>query len=384
VLQAVHLLLAFPLFIVVVGVDPRWLLRSLETQSAVFSTNEENGRAEREENPLWQSTPMNYLEKIFQIPFTLRPINKDGFRNLVEKFAAAKKLEGSQPKAVEVKTSLAAMAATASVGVATASTAQPPAGVAAVPSAAAPQNPPVASEPQTTTQQGVVQATEVAQRPVTSVEKPSTGTTAQQGPVAEPIDRNPAHLQIEDWEREFMKTLHKLIPSPRAGKRFINIYRLLRASVNDSGRKRFIGDASSGGDYQAVQMLLAILTGYPAEATEILQRLIEEKHLENWGQFVEALKKSIQATPAAEIPETTTKFVGAAKQRTKDKEVSKANQSNDNAASRRDQRWTELFAKLDRLENNLNDMPCKPFCDWATQIARYSFQSGRVMLYQRD
>ena len=30
VLQAVHLLLAMELFVVVVGVDPRWLLRSLQ------------------------------------------------------------------------------------------------------------------------------------------------------------------------------------------------------------------------------------------------------------------------------------------------------------------------------------------------------------------
>ena len=32
VLQAVHLLLAMPLFVVVVGVDPRWLLRALRTR----------------------------------------------------------------------------------------------------------------------------------------------------------------------------------------------------------------------------------------------------------------------------------------------------------------------------------------------------------------
>ncbi len=68
VLQAVHLLLAFPLFIVVVGVDPRWLLRSLERHSAVFSAGtEQNGsNGELDEDPLWQSTPMNYLEKIFR------------------------------------------------------------------------------------------------------------------------------------------------------------------------------------------------------------------------------------------------------------------------------------------------------------------------------
>ncbi len=37
VLQAVHLLLAFPLFVVVVGVDPRWLLRSLRLHYAALA-----------------------------------------------------------------------------------------------------------------------------------------------------------------------------------------------------------------------------------------------------------------------------------------------------------------------------------------------------------
>src|SRR6185436_3206583 len=41
VLQAVHLLLAFPLFVVVVAVDPRWLLHSLRVESGVFTAKQE-------------------------------------------------------------------------------------------------------------------------------------------------------------------------------------------------------------------------------------------------------------------------------------------------------------------------------------------------------
>lgn len=43
VLQAVHLLLAFPLFVVVVGVDPRWLLYSLKRSSKAFRNQETGG-----------------------------------------------------------------------------------------------------------------------------------------------------------------------------------------------------------------------------------------------------------------------------------------------------------------------------------------------------
>jgi len=74
VLQAIHLLLAFPLFVVVVGVDSRWLLRSLD----MFLR--ENGGGE---GPRTASTPQNYLEKIFQISQCLRPMSPTGYADLI-------------------------------------------------------------------------------------------------------------------------------------------------------------------------------------------------------------------------------------------------------------------------------------------------------------
>ena len=88
VLQAVHLLLAFPLFVVVVGVDPRWLLHSVAERSPALRRDSAASR------DLWQSTPLNYLEKIFQIPFTLSPMTSVGFGQLVEKVAGVK--DGAQ------------------------------------------------------------------------------------------------------------------------------------------------------------------------------------------------------------------------------------------------------------------------------------------------
>jgi KAP family P-loop domain/TIR domain/Clp amino terminal domain, pathogenicity island component len=386
VLQAVHLLLAFPLFIVVVGVDPRWLLRSLETQTAVFrrSAEQNNSKGKQDDDPLWQSTPMNYLEKIFQIPFTLRPINKTGFGNLVDKFAAATKEKSDQAKAPE------SQVASPTVGATPAAT--PPPLSAMATAAAAGVSPAIQTSataigqvPAVSTQSGSQGARAVLQ-PVNAAaaQSPSNAITVNKGPAAIPIDRNPAHLQIEGWERAFMKELHELIPSPRAGKRFINIYRLLRASVKDSERKKFIGSAN-GGDYQAVQILLAILTGYPAEATEILQKLIEGKHPETWGQFIEALKKETQAEPIALGERKAGKSRGSSR-RTADTRPAAANIANITIDNTPPQNllWVELFDKLDRLKINPKSMSCTPFCDWAVEIARYSFQSGRVMLYQRD
>ncbi len=74
VLQAIHLLLAFPLFVVVVGVDSRWLLRSLD----MFLREKEG-----QEDPRTASTPQNYLEKIFQISQCLRRMSPTGYADLI-------------------------------------------------------------------------------------------------------------------------------------------------------------------------------------------------------------------------------------------------------------------------------------------------------------
>ena len=77
VLEAVNLLFGFELFVVVVAVDSRWLLRSLKgTFSEAFDA--EKGPA---------PTPQNYLEKIIQIPFWLRPMQPKGFQRLVTSLA---------------------------------------------------------------------------------------------------------------------------------------------------------------------------------------------------------------------------------------------------------------------------------------------------------
>ena len=85
VLEAVQLLLAVPLFVVVVAVDPRWLLRSLTVHyRELFDAS--NLAASQDGN--WGSTPMQYQEKIFQIPFTLPQVDQTGYTTLVDALTA--------------------------------------------------------------------------------------------------------------------------------------------------------------------------------------------------------------------------------------------------------------------------------------------------------
>lgn len=76
VLEAVHLLLAFDLFVVVVGVDTRWLKGSLDITHKNFTLHE------------LEITPKQYLEKIFQIPFMVKPMNEHNKKALVEQLLA--------------------------------------------------------------------------------------------------------------------------------------------------------------------------------------------------------------------------------------------------------------------------------------------------------
>lgn len=69
VLEAVHLLLAFPLFVVVVAVDEHWLASSL--------------RAHYEQLTGKDAGPEDYLEKIFQVPFRVLPLGGSSRRRML-------------------------------------------------------------------------------------------------------------------------------------------------------------------------------------------------------------------------------------------------------------------------------------------------------------
>ncbi len=78
VLEAVHLLLAFPLFVVVVAVDTRWLTEAL-TSALPLLKNEPPSDLKKEPPPNGGApTPTDYLEKIFQLPFWVDSLDEHG------------------------------------------------------------------------------------------------------------------------------------------------------------------------------------------------------------------------------------------------------------------------------------------------------------------
>ena len=83
-LEAIHLLLALDLFVVVVAVDSRWLLRSLTVHYRELL----DASGETDESAFRQSTPHNYLEKIFQVTYALAPMRQAEFGDYVEHLTA--------------------------------------------------------------------------------------------------------------------------------------------------------------------------------------------------------------------------------------------------------------------------------------------------------
>jgi len=91
-LEAIHLLLAFKLFVVVVGVDPRWLNNALDSQFGSFFGNSNGSDGGKPANSV---TSYDYLEKIFQIPFALKPMTNAGRSKLIS-FLTKGDLEGNK------------------------------------------------------------------------------------------------------------------------------------------------------------------------------------------------------------------------------------------------------------------------------------------------
>ncbi|MFA4892699.1 P-loop NTPase fold protein [Brevundimonas sp.] len=232
VLEAVHLLLAFPLFVVVVGVDPRWLSHALASEHRALASVPERLDAKDTAAELVgrRATPQDFLEKIFQIPLALRPMSEAGFGRLMGSLLEATpdlSTDALPPIIGEAQIGLVPMTASASAGT------DPDPGGADAPNRVAPSG--------------------------TSVPEPIEGLTMEA-------------LRITAGEANFSSTLHAFLRTPRAAKRFSNTYRLLKAQISDGDRQRLEGDAvGAAGEFRIPMALLALVISQTAEAAAILK-----------------------------------------------------------------------------------------------------------------
>ncbi|HSR96441.1 MAG TPA: P-loop NTPase fold protein [Kofleriaceae bacterium] len=199
VLRTVHLLLAFPLFVCVVAVDPRWVTACLWKAPGLVSgdrwhlgpdgprvhTSDASKDAQLERTFGKPATPADFLEKIFQIPLWLRPVPAAQRPDLVRALLDP-----------DFTVTVAAERST-------------------IPA-------PAASSDEATAIRAAARAMALAPSPAKrSVEQGAS-------------KRAPADQTIDVVELDYLSQLGGLLDgNPRALKRFVNTYRLVKSALSD-------------------------------------------------------------------------------------------------------------------------------------------------------
>jgi hypothetical protein len=234
------------------------------------------------------------------------------------------------------------------------------------------------------------QTTAVPSRAEAPTQVPETGAPPLQpkaaseptpGAVVEHARQTHERLTLATWESSYMKLLFPLIPSPRAAKRFVNVYRLLRGVLPNEDRASLIGNEKQGG-YRAALLLLAMVTGYPVEATivirELLERVKKTGGSEEWWTMLDAIRGTYLKDPPSPNLKNASSPKGSRRV------APKAEPPQERPADDPDDtgyRWEELFESLDLLRHNVGgDLSATKVARWAPVVARYSFASGRLLV----
>ena len=303
VLEAIHLLLAFDLFVVVVGVDVRWVAQSLADRYPQHLRTAAAKPAQRQDEEPSQSlqrraTPHDYLEKIFQIPFWLPPMGQQASRNLIRALTV--------PQAAVVETTTLDSAAPHLETTQSDSAANPRIEIGdlqdgpgdstaldntAVDTAALDDSPfgePTIDGP---TENGDGSSLGPASIATAEAAASATEGTAPEQPVEAPETVAAAQaLHMDEAEIRYMEALAGAVGrSPRRLKRFVNIYRILKATCTPAEALRFLRDGGRQGNYRAAMTLLALTTGAPTVAAGLYRLLERQEPTVGVGAWHDAL-----------------------------------------------------------------------------------------------
>ncbi|MGH3622855.1 MAG: P-loop NTPase fold protein, partial [Sciscionella sp.] len=345
-LEAIHLLLAVELFVVVVAVEPRWLLRAIAThyRDLLDSPNsaaagEDAGSVDPDDEELWHSTPAQYLEKIFQVVLTLPPLDTGGYQRLLRTLVGTRH---DQP----------------------------------TPAPEAPSAPTLGTDSATneaTTNEGRAQGglhgaggdNDVAQAEWYGVTLPAARVIER----VDPLTLEPDELALLDLLGPPL-----LVNTPRAVKRLANSYGLLTAMRRDhrdadlAEQKATILDPATGTPrevtyrpYRAGVVLLGALVAFPSLGPALLLHLHHATHpQQTWAQFRTSLnpqqKQGYWCNPAD--PCMTPVQV---------------------------QQWQALLHGLQHIEQKASEHglplpePLSAWAPWVVPVGRLSFPAGRIV-----
>jgi hypothetical protein len=246
VLQAVHLLLTFPLFVVVVAVDERWVSRCLEAHyDELLVTDAKAAGA--------AATARDYLEKIFQVPYWVRPMTPKGSRDLLASIAMPPPELPNRPanEAVDADADLAGSGgrhdAPENGTESEARDASADVGRQSEQRSGGPEDGTNNHADNAETRGTPGAGSTDSERERTDVDTAGENVAARA-------------LELTKPERAFM---HKLAPfvgsTPRRALRFLNVYRVIKASLPTGD----LHQLEREGGYRGLMMQLAVTTGAP-------------------------------------------------------------------------------------------------------------------------
>jgi hypothetical protein len=363
VLQAVHLLLAFPLFVVVVGVDPRWLLHSLGSTFSAFQNEGKNFGLDKKTSE-WLTTPQHFLEKIFQIQFCLSPMTPEGYAtmigNLFKNTEVGEHHEDNNNQQNSENTSNARTAETTKEaegqGVETAKSKEiemPNAiGLNRMEQMVAEKNTDVLQAELSPVKQGIDDPNQVPPKQHQNLTQGDKGNGNRQQQNANAANNgkyriDEESLVITEWEIKFASDLHEFVTSPRAATRFSNAYRLLKASISKADLSAFEGQRELLGDFQVPMLLLALISGSSNESVLFFPELQK--------------KLGIEKTIVSAIDS----ILGSQKES--------------------DDSYARFVAKIKRVVNGKNfPQNNELFAIWIPRVARFSFNLSRNLKLERQ
>ncbi|MBV8687259.1 MAG: hypothetical protein JOZ90_01555 [Alphaproteobacteria bacterium] len=229
VLQAVHLLLAFRLFVVVVAVDMAWVEAAVAASIEFAGEGSKDAKAKEKAR---RERAIEYLSKIFQLPFWLKPFAGADDRRY-EKFVRS--LTG------------------------TLADAPPP----SPPPSRIPDRTPEDLPEAADDAPGGGPAEPVAASASTDDRKSAAGGGLGQG-AADAVVRGLRTLQLTGDEEDFLASpaICALAASdPRGVKRLVNVYKIARARLSEMDEAMILGDDTRPPAYPFIALFAAVETG---------------------------------------------------------------------------------------------------------------------------
>ncbi|MEU6140209.1 P-loop NTPase fold protein [Streptomyces sp. NPDC047081] len=350
-LEAIHLLLAVNLFVVVVAIDPRWMLRAVTAhyRDVLDAPRASGPAADPDEEALWQASPAQYLEKIFQVVLTLPAMDQTGYQRLL--------------RSVQATPTSAALPATPI-----------PADSILVPTAI----------------KGVFEVREPSADSTIEPQDLNLLTTLSGADENQPLRIQavvmPDPFELTAQELDLLDLLGPplLVRTPRSVKRLSNSYGLLTAMRSTAGHRNAdlrdqpyphpLGTANNTAvphtyrPHRAGMVLLATLTAYPTLGPALslhLHHQATEHPTKLWSDFCSNLNPANRAGLHSNA----------------------ANQTQAQTAQ-----WTALHHALLRVTHDAAErgvpLPAQLGCwrEWVAPVARLSFPAGRIVndLAQKD